>query len=471
MFRSHVGALSCAIPRIPGPVLLGAAVAWLAVPGAAQTSWSLATPAHRPSPRAHAAAAWDASRSEVVLFGGDGALAPKLADTWVWNGDDWTERFPATVPTARNVAMMAFDPLRSRALLFGGVVAGTYAGITVGDTWEWDGVAWVERFPAHSPGPHAASGMAFDAGRGEIVLFGGTLAGGTVFGDTWTWNGSDWTQRLPAHAPSPRFACAMAYDAGYDRVVLFGGLNQSQTVTHADTWTWDGSDWTQQAPAHVPPARCEHGMVFDSARQRVVMQGGLWQADTWEWNGTDWTQMPDLAHDIRAPSMVFDATRGMTVLFGGEWAGYSNETWLYGPGHAASYVTFGSGCAGWAGTPWLATGGSPPRLGQVFQLQLFNLPPDHSTLVALGWSNTNWLGSPLPLDLAVIGAAGCQLLISPDVLDPVFNWAGYATWTLYIPNQPALAGLAFYNQAAAVDHANALGLVFTQGGAARIGDH
>jgi hypothetical protein len=95
---------------------------------------------------------------------------------------------------------------------------------------------------------------------------------------------------------------------------------------------------------------------------------------------------------------------------------------------------------------------------------LFNLPPDHSTLMALGLSNTNWLGTALPFALGPIGAPGCNLLVSLDATYPLFNWAGQATWSLPIPNQPSLAGMAFYNQAAAIDHGNALGLVFSNGG-------
>jgi hypothetical protein len=36
--------------------------------------------------------------------------------------------------------------------------------------------------------------MAFDAARSEVVLFGGET-GAPSAGDTWTWDGTDWTQR------------------------------------------------------------------------------------------------------------------------------------------------------------------------------------------------------------------------------------------------------------------------------------
>ena len=57
-----------------------------------------------------------------------------------------------------------------------------------------------------------------------------------------------WTQQFPAAAPSARFAAATAGDAATGTVVLFGGCNSSACLFD-DTWTWNGSTWTKQAPA------------------------------------------------------------------------------------------------------------------------------------------------------------------------------------------------------------------------------
>jgi hypothetical protein len=38
----------------------------------------------------------------------------------------------------------------------------------------------------------------------------------------------------------------MAYDAATRTVVLFGGLGAEDKPLN-DTWTWDGSTWTEQA--------------------------------------------------------------------------------------------------------------------------------------------------------------------------------------------------------------------------------
>jgi hypothetical protein len=61
-------------------------------------------------PRVCAAAAYDAARPCVVVFGGAQGVALQ-AGTWEWNGTQWRQGFPATVPAARHEHAMAFDAL------------------------------------------------------------------------------------------------------------------------------------------------------------------------------------------------------------------------------------------------------------------------------------------------------------------------------------------------------------------------
>ncbi len=74
--------------------------------------------------------------------------------------------------------------------------------------------------------------MAYDAATGTVVLFGGNDLFGAL-ADTWTWDGTTWTQRHPATSPSARTSASMAYDAATGTVVLFGGGHGI-----LGTWTW-----------------------------------------------------------------------------------------------------------------------------------------------------------------------------------------------------------------------------------------
>jgi hypothetical protein len=134
--------------------------------------------------------------------------------------------------------------------------------------------------------------MAHDVAREQVVLFGGFSRGNFV-GDTWTWDGTDWTERSPAHSPAARSNTGMAYDADDGQVMLFGGASKHGAL--GDTWAWDGADWTERTPAHSPSPRAYFGMAYDGARAQVVLfggqdSGGNLVGDTWTWDGTDWSR-------------------------------------------------------------------------------------------------------------------------------------------------------------------------------------
>jgi hypothetical protein len=98
---------------------------------------------------------------------------------------------------------------------------------------------WTRQHPATHPPARQNASMAYDAATGTIVLFGGWRdAGGHYFGDTWTWDGSTWTKQAPATHPSARYFASMAYDAATHTIVLFGG---SIGADVGDTWTWNSS--------------------------------------------------------------------------------------------------------------------------------------------------------------------------------------------------------------------------------------
>ncbi len=205
-------------------------------------TWIQRTPAASPPARVSHAMAYDSARGRVVLFGGVDATNSRLADTWEWDGDTWVQRTPATSPPARYNHAMAYDSARGRVVLFG---AGYFAGSWhyLGDTWEWDGNTWVQRTPAKSPSARMSASMVYDSARGRAVLFGGRgRSGDQLFADTWEWDGNTWVQRTPATSPPEHESFAMAYDSGRGLVVLFGGHNGPVIGDH---WEY--------GPANQPP--------------------------------------------------------------------------------------------------------------------------------------------------------------------------------------------------------------------------
>lgn len=135
-----------------------------------------------------------------------------------------------------------------------------------------------------------------------------------------------------------------------------------------------------------------------------------------------------------------------------------------------SYLPYGAGCAGSAGTPTLAaTGGSRPVLGATLSVTLGNLPQGVAVM-AMGFSDTSYPPFSLPLSLATFGMPNCDLLAAPFATQLVLGAGNSAVWTLGIPNNAALAGILFFNQGFSLDPGfNPTGLTVSNGGKGRIG--
>jgi len=179
--------------------------------------------------------------------------------------------------------------------------------------------------------------MVYDSARGKIILFGGSVDGTSTTGDTWVFdpNTSIWTEVTPATSPPPRFYHRMVYDSARDRVVLFGGYDGNGLD---DTWEYDpgANTWTESVVAAPSPRRF-FAMAYDSVREVTVVHGGqdsalLNLSDTWEWNGTAWSFRTNTGPQARAfHAMAFDVARNKSVLFGGfdSAAGIFDDTWLW----------------------------------------------------------------------------------------------------------------------------------------------
>ena len=330
----RVWGLVCRVLRlrfvVPAGTILLLAL-WSGAAGAQVTpalTWSSQSPATSPSVRFGAAMAYDPSSGQVVLFGGQGSKNNTLNDTWTWNGTTWTQLSPATSPPSRLNAAMAYDANSGQLVLFGGLNNNGNGTSLLGDTWTWNGTTWTQQTPATSPQARFYATMAYDPSSGQVVLFGGETVNSDFYvGDTWTWNGSTWTPQNPATSPPSRGTAAMAYDATFGQLLLFGGDGNGTGFPFLnDTWTWNGTTWTQLSPAASPPPTGQAVMAYDANSGQLVLFGGANDeglnilGDTWTWNGTTWTQQTTVASpEARfSAAMAYDPSSGQVVLFGGE---------------------------------------------------------------------------------------------------------------------------------------------------------
>lgn len=132
------------------------------------------------------------------------------------------------------------------------------------------------------------------------------------------------------------------------------------------------------------------------------------------------------------------------------------------------FTTFGAGCPGTGGEPGLSTPNGPPTLGNAaYQVAVGNAPAGAPAVFLVGASSAAWNAIPLPLDLALIGADGCAMRVSAEVMIPLTLGAnGTAVLPLPVPNLAYLVGRSLYQQAFVADLGapNPLRLAGTPGG-------
>lgn len=301
------------------------------------TTWVNATPTQTTPPRRiDAAAAYDALRERVVLFGGT-SLGGKHDDTWEWNGTSWAEvNLLGPRPPARSAHAMAYNSQTQRVMLFGGDGPSS----VLNDVWTWNGALWQNVATTGAPPPQRKGhGVVFDNQNNRLVVFGGSGPTATLLSDTWHLTGTAWTDATPAGtSPSPRMDAAMVFDSRRGLTVLFGGRDANAYLS--DTWEWNGTTWSPVTAAVVGgpfDGRARAAASFDSIDGRMVLFGGVdarsTRSDTWAYDGVRWSNITPLGvkPSIRqAMSAAYDAKRGQTVMFGGvDLTDPYTDTWVH----------------------------------------------------------------------------------------------------------------------------------------------
>jgi tetratricopeptide (TPR) repeat protein len=310
---------------------------------------------------------------------GAALVAAMLQGTEAVGQKDWYQRdLSGPEPGGRLGNGLAYDSARGVMVMFGGwTVAAGY----MNDTWEYDGCRWKNITTAHSPSPRRPDySFAYDSSRGVIVTFGGQ--DDDTLGETWEYDGVDWVQRTPPTSPHDRSNSAMVYDEARDRMVLFGGL-WSGIGGLGDTWEWDGATWTDVSDIIHPAPRRAHNMVYDSARGVTVLFGGYDGStvfgDTWEWGGTSWQlRSPAQSPSIRVqPGLAYDPTIQRVVLSGGHYPSDIDDHWE------------------WDGTHWIQQPYSVTTRGA--SLCAMDYDTRLQKVVLFGASSTNNFGVPGPM--------------------------------------------------------------------------
>jgi hypothetical protein len=187
--------------------------------------------------------------------------------TWRFTGDRW-DLLASGGPTVISGYGIASDALRQRIVLFGGSFPD---GSPSNETWEFDGVAWARIATTNAPSPRINMVVGYDSIGQEVMLFGGNIADGSYTAETWTYDGAGWTLRTPSAAPTPRSAATFASSPSGPSL-LFGGL-QGPDVQSDETWLYSQRNW-QLLPGAGPSPRYRAALTFDPVAVRFVLAGG-----------------------------------------------------------------------------------------------------------------------------------------------------------------------------------------------------
>jgi hypothetical protein len=281
-----------------------------------------------PSPRELPIVVADHLRGGVLLVGGIVAPGSVVADFWRWNEGAWEALTAPAQLTRRAASAAAYDRARDRVVVFGGFDGST----SLGDTWEWDGVAWVDVTPAGpGPQPRIQHSMAYDAERSRVVLHGGRI-GSVVLNDVWEWDGQVWSQVSEPQSPG-RWSHGMAYDEARNELVVTGGVHDLDGTSAVAVDIRGADGWrVSERPLSAEGARFGFPMTYDPLRRTVLRFGGVSPeaggvkpfADVWEWTGRSWrrdeelgAQPPSTPWLRQAHGMAYDARSGSPMMFGG----------------------------------------------------------------------------------------------------------------------------------------------------------
>jgi N-acetylneuraminic acid mutarotase len=278
--------------------------------------------------------AFDSGRQVTVMFGGRDSSFKPLSDTYEYALSAWKKVLTPHSPSARYWAGMAYDALRRRIVLFGGVNDSTTVPSFFNDTWEYDGSDWTSIQTVHTPPAQDGLSMAYDSCRQKVVMLADQR-------ETWEYDGIDWTKVATSSAPPNRRLAALVFDSRRCRTVLFGGLppGANPLTALSDTWEYDGASWTQINLRGSPSGRWAHAMVYDTNRARTVLFGGYGPIypqgqqtnDTWEYDGTKWAQaFPQHSPGQRQQhGLAYDQIRQRVVMFGGFGGAVDGGAWEY----------------------------------------------------------------------------------------------------------------------------------------------
>ena len=385
-------------------------------------TWSLMAPSGPlPLARLQHGAVYHPNQQRMVVFGGRDALGgDSFDDVWqltLGTTPAWNPIFPSgSAYPPRHAFSMVYDPVRQRAMIFGGTVQedvelkfNEVLGLTlVGPP------TWTRPVNEIRPFPREKHSAVIDAPRNRMVTFGGTTSTGTLYNEAWTLDLTEiqgWTLLAPSGTPpAGRFDHAAIYDPVGQRMIVFGGWNGAGVYfAGVSQLSLTGSPaWSTIAAAGSPPAsRSGHTAVYDAARNRMLVFGGIAGSTVF--------------NDVRALSLGASPTWTLLTPTGVPPAGRHGHVAIYDPLRDRMIIARGVGNGG-------------ASLDDVWELTLSGMPA-WNPIAATGTPPIAWQRQSAVYDshrdrMVVFGGSYFDGNLHRVDTSHALDFTGPPTWTL-----------------------------------------
>ena len=255
-----------------------------------EVMWSeLAPSGDAPPPRYGVAAELDADRDRILMFGGMTQGNFLLSTTWALSLSDgmrWSVVDSSnTGPPPSYASTAVVDRSSSRLLIQGGTSTDAAWALTLAESPEWT------QLTTEFSGPPTLSNhvAVWDPTRRRMIVHGRDETWALTLSGSARW--SRWVGSI-GEPPPPQSGHSAIYDRARRRMVLFAGRDDT-LGSYSGVWaltTGSHPHWNRLHPANVPPhPRFDHAAVYDSARDRMIVCGGITSGDTFRVLNDVWT--------------------------------------------------------------------------------------------------------------------------------------------------------------------------------------
>jgi len=186
--------------------------------------------------------------------------------------------------------------------------------------------------------------MVYHPDNQSIILFGGDhgYLSSVLLDSVWNFDldTNVWANLSIAKGPCARFNHGLIYDSTTNKIILFGGREVENYAQLSDTWLLDLEleEWVQVSTSTQPPPRSDMGFYYDLEIQAAIMFGGYSSSDTrlddtWLFfpNNNSWLEVSTAIQPLAryGHHIVYDEHNEVGLLFGGRTTTYTDETWQF----------------------------------------------------------------------------------------------------------------------------------------------